>query len=112
MVFRVRRSKTFGKNFLEQLASYTGGRLFEAGRSRSLLFQAFEGIAEELRRQYNIGYSPLNPGDKGERKGIKVRVYRPDLRVRARDSYVVGKRADKTKGIDSSPYYSRLAQVL
>ncbi len=84
------RAQTFGKNFLEQLASYTGGRMFEAGRSRSLLFQAFEGIAEELRTQYHIGYSPLNEGEKGERKRIKVRVYRPDLRVRARDSYIVG----------------------
>ncbi len=84
------QAQTFGKNFLEQLASYTGGRLFEAGRSRTLLYQAFEGIAEELRTQYSIGYSPINAGEKGERKGIKVRVYRPDLRVRARDSYIVG----------------------
>jgi len=91
------QAQTFGKNFLEELASYTGGRLFEAGRSRTLLYQAFEGIAEELRTQYNIGYSPISEGEKGDRKQIKVRVYRPDLRVRARDSYVVGEasRSDK-----------------
>ena len=92
------RAQTFGKSFLEQLASYTGGRMFEAGRSRSLLFQAFEGIAEELRTQYNIGYSPLNAGAKGDRKGIKVRVYRPYLRVRARDSYIVGEAQDSNGG--------------
>jgi VWFA-related protein len=91
------RAQTFGKSYLEQLASFTGGRMFEAGRSRSLLFQAFEGIAEELRTQYNIGYSPITEGEKGERKRIKVRVYRPDLRVRARDSYIVGE-AQKTAG--------------
>ncbi|NNE98660.1 MAG: VWA domain-containing protein [Pyrinomonadaceae bacterium] len=84
------RAQTFGKSYLEQLAAYTGGRVFHAGQSRGLLVQAFQGIAEELRRQYSIGYSPIEVGEKGERRQIKVRVYRPDLRVRARDSYIVG----------------------
>lgn len=84
------RAQTFGKAYLEQLASYTGGRVFNAGQSRSLLVQAFRGIAKELRAQYSIGYSPSEVGKKGERKQIKVRVYRPNLRVRARDSYIVG----------------------
>jgi len=84
------RAQTFGKVFLENLAAYTGGRVFYAGRSRSLLVRAFEGIAEELRTQYSIGYSPIDVGEKGDRKQIKVRVYRPNLRVRARDSYIVG----------------------
>ena len=84
------RAQTFGKSYLETLAAFTGGRLFHAGRSRALLAQAFRGIARELRTQYSIGYSPTNAGVKGERKHIKVRVYRPNLRVRARDSYIVG----------------------
>ena len=84
------KAQTFGKTYLETLAAYTGGRVFHAGRSRSLLVQAFEGIAEELRTQYSIGYSPIEAGEKGDRKQIKVRVYRPNLRVRARDSYIVG----------------------
>lgn len=37
-----------------------------------------------------LGYFPTEVGEKGDRKQIKVRVYRPDLRIRARDSYVVG----------------------
>ncbi|MFV0387224.1 MAG: VWA domain-containing protein [Pyrinomonadaceae bacterium] len=84
------KAQTFGKSYLEQLAALTGGRLFDAGRSRNLLARAFQGIAEELRAQYYIGYAPSNVGKKGERKQIKVRVYRPDLRIRARDSYIVG----------------------
>jgi len=84
------RAQTFGKSYLETLAAFTGGRLFRAGGSRALLAQAFRGIARELRTQYNIGYSPINAGETGERKQIKVRVYRPNLRVRARDSYIVG----------------------
>jgi hypothetical protein len=57
------------------------------------LTAAFEGIAEELRRQYNIGYIPNTDGKVGERKRIKVRVNRPNLVLRARDSYIVGARA-------------------
>ena len=49
-----------------------------------------EGIAEELRRQYNIGYVPSSEGKVGQRKQIKVRVDRSNLIVRARDSYIVG----------------------
>ena len=84
------KAHTYGKIFLESLASYTGGKLFHAGSSRFILVQAFKGIAEELRTQYNIGYFPTEVGEKGDRKQIKVRVYRPNLRIRTRDSYVVG----------------------
>jgi hypothetical protein len=38
------------------------------------LTAAFEGIAEELRRQYNVGYYPTEEGQTGQRKKIKVRV--------------------------------------
>jgi hypothetical protein len=54
------------------------------------LTAAFEGIAEELRRQYNIGYIPSEDGKAGQRKQIKVRVNRSNLVLRARDSYIVG----------------------
>ena len=80
-----------GKSYLDALASYTGGRVYDAGASRFGLQSTFEAIAEELKRQYNIGYYPAEEGKPGERKNIKVRVYKPDVIVRARDSYIVGK---------------------
>ncbi len=80
---------TLGKQYLETLAAYTGGRLYTAGTSRFGLQSTFEAIAEELKRQYQIGYYPAEEGKTGQRKMIKVRVYRPNLRVRARDSYIV-----------------------
>jgi hypothetical protein len=61
-----------------------------AQSTQSGLTKAFESIAEELRRQYSIGYYPANPGETGERRQIKVRVNRPKLVIRARDSYIVG----------------------
>jgi hypothetical protein len=50
--------------------------------------QAFNNIAEELRRQYSLGYYPSRQSQAEERRQIKVRVRRPNLVVRARDSYV------------------------
>ncbi|MGI8884329.1 MAG: VWA domain-containing protein [Pyrinomonadaceae bacterium] len=79
-----------GKKYLEELAENTGGRVFRPEATEGGLTAAFEGIAEELRRQYNIGYYPSEEGRAGERKQIKVRVNRPNLVVRSRDSYLVG----------------------
>ncbi len=79
-----------GRQYLEDLAAYTGGRIFRPESTPGGLAAAFEGIAEELRRQYNIGYIPKTDSAPGERKNIKVRVNRPNLIVRSRDSYIVG----------------------
>ena len=78
-----------GRKYLETLAQNSGGRNFEA-ESTYNLDAAFAGIAEELRRQYSLGYYPERVGDVGERKQIKVRVNRPNLVVRAKNSYIVG----------------------
>jgi Ca-activated chloride channel family protein len=77
-----------GERYLHDLAELTGGRVYEAGRDLSNLQAAFSHIAEELRRQYSLGYYPMQHGRAGERRRIKVRVGRPDLAVRTRDSYI------------------------
>jgi len=84
------REYAVGKKYLEELAAYTGGRVFRPESTPGGLTTAFEGIAEELRRQYSIGYIPTEDGKLGQRKQIKVRVNRPNLVLRARDSYIVG----------------------
>jgi Ca-activated chloride channel homolog len=78
-----------GKQYLEILAQNSGGRAFEA-QSMYNLEAAFAGIAEELRRQYSLGYYPENVGTIGERKQIRIRVMRPNVVVRAKNSYIVG----------------------
>ncbi len=78
------------KKYLQDLAQASGGRHFEA-RSTNNLDVAFAGIAEELRRQYSIGYYPEKEGQAGQRKQIKVRVDRTNAVVRAKNSYIVGK---------------------
>lgn len=79
-----------GKRYLEDLAAYTGGRVFYPESTQASLTEAFEGIALELRRQYFLGYYPKEVGEPGERKKIKVRVNLPNLTIRARESYIVG----------------------
>jgi Ca-activated chloride channel homolog len=78
-----------GKQYLETLAQNSGGRQFEAD-SLGNLDAAFSGIAEELRRQYSIGYYPEKVGQVGERRSISIRVNRPNVVVRAKNSYIVG----------------------
>jgi len=79
-----------GRKYLDELAESTGGRVFRPEATAGGLTAAFEGIAEELRRQYSIGYYPSEEGRAGQRKNIKVRVNRPNLVIRSRDSYIVG----------------------
>jgi VWFA-related protein len=73
--------------YLHSLADETGGRLYQANDT-SQLANAFSRIAEELRRQYSIGYYPKSDNSEDNvRREIKVRVKRSDLAVKARDSY-------------------------
>ena len=74
--------------YLKGMAEKTGGRLYRANDATQLA-QAFTSIAEELRRQYSIGYYPQT-GTAGaeERRLIKVTVKRPNVAVRARNSYM------------------------
>jgi VWFA-related protein len=75
--------------YLRELAEKTGARQYRADNSTNLSY-AFRNIAEELRRQYSIGYYPINPPQAGQRRQVRVRVNQPNLAVRSRDSYVFG----------------------
>ena len=79
-----------GRTYLSELAATTGGKVFRAESSPGGLTAVFESIADELRRQYSVGYYPAEGGAAGERRQIRVRVDRPKLIIRARDSYIVG----------------------
>ncbi len=75
-----------GDQYLHDLARVSGARLYNAEQQN--LDSAFQSVAEELRRQYSLGYYPKNPPQAGQRRNVKVRVDRPELVVRTRDSYV------------------------
>ena len=75
--------------FFAQLATLTGGRSFFP-RDAAQVDTTMRTIANELRHQYLLGYSPSRPIAAGanEWRSITVRVTRPNVTVRARDGYV------------------------
>ena len=81
-----------GDQYLHDLARVTGARLYNAEQQN--LDYAFRSVAEELRRQYSLGYYPKAKPVVGERRGIRVRVDRPELVVRTRDSYIFQPKAN------------------
>lgn len=81
-----------GDQYLHDLARVSGARLYNAEQQN--LDYAFQAVAEELRRQYSLGYYPKTKPVAGERRGIRVRVNRPELVVRTRDSYVFQPKAN------------------
>ena len=83
-----------GVRYLHALSDVTGGR-FYSGDSLFGIAQAFTWIAEELGRQYSLGYYPTTPGKDGERRQIKVKVTEADMVVKARDSYIYSEKAKK-----------------
>ena len=80
--------------YLHALSNSTGGR-FYSGDSLFGIAQAFSWIAEELGRQYSLGYYPAKAGKDGERRLIKVRVTEADMVVKSRDSYIYSDKAKK-----------------
>jgi hypothetical protein len=70
-----------------ELANNTGGREYHADSLQNMS-SAFANVAEELRRQYSIGYYPKRPPQAGQRRQFTVRARQPNHAVRSRDSYI------------------------
>jgi len=90
--------------YLHALSDTTGGR-FYSGDSLFGISQAFTWIAEELGRQYSLGYYPSTAGKEGERRQIKVRMTEPELVVKSRDSYIYSEPQKGTKPKNYSDGY-------
>jgi Ca-activated chloride channel family protein len=71
---------------LREITDQSGGRTIVV-QSTSDAVTAFMQIADELNRQYLIGYSSVKAGD-GKFHSIRVRVRDTDYQVRARNGYV------------------------
>jgi VWFA-related protein len=73
-----------GKKVLERISNETGGRLFEVSKKQPVE-QIYSQIQEELRNQYNLGYTP-SAAEPGYHK-IQVAAKKKDLVVQARNGY-------------------------
>jgi VWFA-related protein len=74
----------------KKFAEETGGRVMDASNEKKLM-EAFDQIAEELRSQYILGYTPTNPTRDGSFRKIKVETTRRDTKVLTRKGYYAPK---------------------
>jgi VWFA-related protein len=78
-----------GKKIMEQIATRTGGRYFEA-KKKDNLEEIYNSIAEELRGQYVLSYTPDKPDNDEEFHKIALKAKNADLTVTTREGYYSG----------------------
>jgi VWFA-related protein len=74
-----------GKKILERISKETGGRLFEVSKKQPI-DQIYTSIAEELRNQYSLGFTPGTDVAPGYHK-IHLTTKQKEMIVKARDGY-------------------------
>jgi len=74
-----------GESKLHKLSDETGGRVIDSSSKDSSA--AFQQIANELRTQYLLGYTPTNTKLDGTFRKIEVKVRAGNAKVNARRGY-------------------------
>jgi VWFA-related protein len=75
-----------GESVLKKLSEETGGRVIRVKNQKETA-AAFKQIADELRTQYLLGYTPTNSKHDGTFRKIRLRVLKGDYKVQARRGY-------------------------
>jgi len=75
-----------GDSEMKKLAGETGGRVIEVGNKLDKLKEAFDQIANELRSQYNLGYTPTNSAQDGSFRKLELRS-KQGYKVQTRSGY-------------------------
>jgi Ca-activated chloride channel homolog len=88
LIYPIHYGSSASTHYLQALASETGGRFYQAD-DLDTIKKSFAAVAEELRRQYNIGYYPKTTSTRPEARRIKVEVNRPDAEVILRKTLIV-----------------------
>jgi VWFA-related protein len=81
-----RSSARDGLGALAKLAEPTGGRAFHVS-GKMPLARIFQEIAEEMRNQYGLGYSPPPGSRDGTFHKLEVKSTKPGLKAQARNGY-------------------------
>ena len=81
-----RQSDIDGRKIMEKIATRTGGRFFEA-KKKDNLEDIYNQIAEELRGQYLLSYTPDKPDNDEEFHKIALKAKNADLAVSTREGY-------------------------
>ncbi len=75
-----------GKKVLEQISKETGGRMFEVSK-KDTVEQIYAQISDELRNQYNLGFTPTGDSAAAGYHKIQLTTKKKDLTVQTRDGY-------------------------
>jgi VWFA-related protein len=84
------QSHVDGKKILERMAEETGGRLFEVKKNQDVA-QIYNQIAEELRAQYRLGYTPTQEAASNGYHHVSVDINHKGLVIQTREGYYGGK---------------------
>lgn len=82
---REREADEDAKDYLEKMSKLTAGRFYK--KEVKNLRETFSLIADELRKQYRIGFYPAETSSANSVHEIKVKVDRKNVAVNARSSY-------------------------
>ena len=75
-----------GASDMAKMTSETGGRMIDVGNKPDKLRDAFDQIAQELRSQYNVGYTPTNTTADGGFRKLEIKA-KGDYKIQARKGY-------------------------
>lgn len=75
-----------GKKILQQISDQTGGRMFEVSQKDNVE-QIYGQISDELRNQYNIGFTPTQKAASAGFHKIQLTTNKKNATVRAREGY-------------------------
>jgi len=76
-----------GDSEMKKLTQETGGRVIEVGNKFEKLKEGFNQIANELRSQYNIGYTPTNSKLDGSFRKVEIHADNKDYKIQTRTGY-------------------------
>jgi VWFA-related protein len=76
-----------GEGDMKKLTQETGGRVIEVGNKYEKLKEGFDQIANELRSQYNIGYTSINAQLDGTFRKVEIRANNKDYKIQSRAGY-------------------------
>ena len=79
-------SRPDGKKIMERICQQTGGRMFEVSKKQPI-DKIYTELQEELRNQYNLGYTPAKSDEGSGYRKIALTAKKKDLVVQAREGY-------------------------
>src|SRR5579863_3742275 len=74
-----------GEGEMRKLTQETGGRVIDVGNKYEKLKEGFDQIANELRSQYNIGYTPINTKLDGTFRKVEIHANNKDYKIQSRN---------------------------